>query len=164
MLLGVLTIHLMAMGVEAELIATLAPPLHLSGGRGSWTVLVCLVTDAPQANMEVTWLSSRAGGASDVPYRVAREEDGTHSAISLISVASDEWESYTCFVSYRSSARVIRRHYAGFTDEGLGGSCNEDVSEVIHTQSDAMLILALRILLLKTIIFNFLMTAVAVIK
>ncbi|KAJ8405593.1 hypothetical protein AAFF_G00315730 [Aldrovandia affinis] len=59
MLFSFLTIHLIAMGVEAELFATLAPPFHLPRERGGRTILVCLVSDAPRSDMVVTWLSRR---------------------------------------------------------------------------------------------------------
>ncbi|KAI1900320.1 hypothetical protein AGOR_G00048760 [Albula goreensis] len=164
MLLSFLAIHFMAMRVEAELYATLAPPLHLPNDRGGRTILVCLVSDASKGDMVITWLSSRAGGSSPATHSLTREEDGTHSAVSVISVATDEWDSYTCFVRQSNPVRGIHRHYIDFPDEELDGSCYEDESEVIQLQSDITLILALRILILKITIFNVLMTMNAVIK
>ncbi|KAG9355082.1 hypothetical protein JZ751_001795 [Albula glossodonta] len=118
MLLSFLAIHFMAMRVEAELFATLAPPLHLPNDRGGRTILVCLVSDASKGDMVITWLSSRAGGSSPATHSLTREEDGTHSAVSLISVATDEWDSYTCFVRQNNPVRGIHRHYIDFPGGG----------------------------------------------
>ncbi|KAJ8417537.1 hypothetical protein AAFF_G00223800 [Aldrovandia affinis] len=115
MLFSFLTIHFIAMGVEAELFATLAPPFHLPRERGGRTILVCLVSDAPRGDMLVTWLSSRSGHDL-IAHNVAREEDGTHSAMSIISVATNDWDSYTCFVSHQNPVMVIRRSYIDLTD------------------------------------------------
>ncbi|KAJ8380420.1 hypothetical protein SKAU_G00011980 [Synaphobranchus kaupii] len=164
MLLSFLTIQFIAMGVEAEPFATLAPPFHLSRESGSRTILVCLVSHHTRGDMVVTWLSSRAGESSHITHSVAREEDGTHSAVSVISVATDEWDSYTCFITHSNPVTVIQRRYIDFLDEELHGSCYADVPNAIQIQSDAMFILVLRILLLKLTIFNFLMTTNAVIK
>ncbi|XP_035235609.1 pre T-cell antigen receptor alpha-like isoform X1 [Anguilla rostrata] len=164
MLLSFLTIHFMAMGVEAEVFATLAPPFHLSRERGSRTILVCLVSDPVRGDMVITWLSTKGEGSSPITHSVAEEEDGTHSALSVISVPTDAWDSYTCFITHSNPAMVIQRRYIDFVDEELAGSCYEDGSNGIQMQSDIVFILALRILIFKITMFNLLMTTSAVIK
>ncbi|XP_064152821.1 pre T-cell antigen receptor alpha-like isoform X2 [Anguilla rostrata] len=150
MLLSFLTIHFMAMGVEAEVFATLAPPFHLSRERGSRTILVCLVSDPVRGDMVITWLSTKGEGSSPITHSVAEEEDGTHSALSVISVPTDAWDSYTCFITHSNPAMVIQRRYIDFVG--------------IQMQSDIVFILALRILIFKITMFNLLMTTSAVIK
>ncbi|XP_061115710.1 pre T-cell antigen receptor alpha-like [Conger conger] len=164
MILCLLALHLMALAVEAEVFATLGPPFHLPREGGSRTILVCLVSHPTRGDMLITWLSSSAGGSHSITDSVAQEEDGTHSAISVISVPTDQWDSYTCFITHSNPAVVTQRRYSHFLEEEHNRSCYEDAPNVILTQSDAVFILALRILLLKITIFNLLMTTNAVIK
>ncbi|XP_066568107.1 pre T-cell antigen receptor alpha [Amia ocellicauda] len=163
MLLCILILQLVTIvGVEADIFATVAPPIHSTGGGGGRTLLVCLVSDFLHTNVEVTWLSNGTEQSQDyVTYSVAKEDDGTHSAVSLLSVDSNEWDLYTCFVNYRRTTVVVSRQYTDIADEDLDDTCYEghrNVSEDIHNQSDAIFILALRLLLLKSTIFNFLLT------
>ena len=53
---------------------------------------------------------------ASAPYSVAGEEqDSGRSAVAIVTVATSEWASYSCFVSHRRHARVIRTHHATFT-------------------------------------------------
>lgn len=61
------------------------------------------------------WHGNLVSPAS-APYSVAGEEqDSGRSAVAIVTVATSEWASYSCFVSHRRHARVIRTHHATFT-------------------------------------------------
>ncbi|XP_023658856.1 uncharacterized protein [Paramormyrops kingsleyae] len=79
--------------------------------------------------------------------------------------ALHEWESFMCFVSYTGLANLKTRHYIGVSKHKDDGTCldyrtniSQDIFSVIRTQTDAIVIVALRILFLKSTVFNFLMT------
>ncbi|KAK6492485.1 pre T-cell antigen receptor alpha, partial [Huso huso] len=92
--------------------ATLAPPVQYYGYGSSKTLLVCLVSDFLLDDVEVKWLSNGTETSSEyITYNVAKEDDETHSAISLISVPSKEWELYSCRVNHWSTAMVISKSY-----------------------------------------------------
>jgi len=87
-------------------------------------MLVCVVHDVHQGEMEVAWISSGTRGTNPAGSNLLQGHNGIQSAMSFISVASSEWTSYTCFVSYGGSNQRIYRHYAGFPKEMPGKFCN----------------------------------------
>ena len=100
-----------------DLVASLPPPVHLSGEGLGWTVLVCLVTDLGAGHLEVTWGSSGvlAPPGGSLSFGVAGDQQDA-SAAAVITVATDMWPSYSCLVTHRHQARVTwTRHvsYAG---------------------------------------------------
>lgn len=105
------------------MLASLAPPIHLSGERLGWTVLICIVRDFRRMHLEVSWGSASEGHISNLPYSVARKQQG-HSAVAIIAVATSDWPSYSCSVSHRPHSKVIRRHHA--TSSGRPGADDKD--------------------------------------
>ena len=99
-------------GVEGDVLASLAPPVHLSGERLGWTLLVCMVSDFRRGHLEVSWRSPSEGLVSSSPYSVAvnRKHRG-NSAVAIITVATGDWPSYSCSVSHRRRPKVPRRHH-----------------------------------------------------
>lgn len=101
--------HLLGV-VEGDVLASLAPPVHLSGERLGWTLLVCMVGDFRSGHLEVSWRSPSEGHVSSSPYSVAL--GGKHrgnSAVAIITVATRDWPSYSCSVSHRRRPKVARR-------------------------------------------------------
>lgn len=155
-------------------------PVHFTTHHSGLTILMCVVHDIRQGEMELAWISSGTRGSSPAAYNLFQSVDGIQSAMSLISVASSEWTSYTCFVSHRVSDRLTHRHYAGlqkettemydlemFDDEETSQMCSDHYSsflEEVRANKDLLLVQALRVLLLKITIFNVLMTVQVVIK
>lgn len=179
MLLHLLTLQLIAMHVRSELLATLSPPHHMPGphgsGQGGLTILVCVISNILNGDLEVAWISRRSAGAQPAPFNLIRGQDGSHSAMAVISVASSEWDSYMCFVSHRGFSTVTQTQYVGFPNKTTDSEqepdqCNEhesstfSISQAITAQTSHLIVLALRNILLKITIFNVLMTARAVIK
>lgn len=95
-------------------------PVHVTTHHSGLTILMCVVHDIHQGEMELAWISSGTRGTSPAAYNLFQSVDGIQSAMSLISVASSEWTSYTCFVSHRVSDRLTHRHYAGLPKETTG--------------------------------------------
>ncbi|XP_051981795.1 uncharacterized protein LOC127643203 isoform X2 [Xyrauchen texanus] len=175
-----LTTLLLILGTDAIPYATLSPPFHFNTDHSVLTILVCVVHDIHQGEMEVAWISGGSRGTSPAVYNLIQGDHGIQSAMSVISVASSEWTSYTCFVSHRGSDQLMHRHYARFPkettemhdlemtgDEETFEMCLDQQSsllEVIGANRELLFVQALRILLLKITIFNVLMTIQAVIK
>lgn len=98
-------------GVDGDMLASLAPPVHLSGERLGWTLLVCMVSDFRKGRLQISWRSVSEGRISILPYSSAtnRNHHG-HSAVAAITVATRDWPSYSCSVSHRRRPKVIKRH------------------------------------------------------
>lgn len=98
-------------GVDGDMLASLAPPVHLSGERLGWTLLVCMVSDFRRGRLQITWRSVSEGRISILPYSTAtnRNHHG-HNAAAAITVATRDWPSYSCSVSHRRHPKVIKRH------------------------------------------------------
>ncbi|KAL6465418.1 hypothetical protein MHYP_G00255510 [Metynnis hypsauchen] len=177
MLCSFLAILLMTMdiiGMEATPYATLSPFFHIPLDPGGLTILVCVVNDVLNRDDGMSWLSRSTSRLRPVIYNVLGEEDSTENAVSVHSLVSTEWETYTCFVSHKSTIRFMHRDYGGFQkrrtdldDEELEDMCSEhqsDFTKDIRFHTDLLIIQALRIILLKITIFNILITTHAVIK
>lgn len=104
-------------------LASLAPPVHLSGERLGWTLLVCMVGDFRRGHVEVSWRSPSEGHMSTATnsFALNRKHRGQR-AVSIITVVTSDWPSYSCSVSHRRHPKVIRRHHttsAGRTQAAL---------------------------------------------
>lgn len=84
------------------MLASLAPPVHLSGERLGLTLLVCMVSDFRRGRLEVSWRSPSEGVTSSFQYSMAvnRKHHG-HNAVAVITVATRDWPSYSCSVTHR---------------------------------------------------------------
>ncbi|XP_056888396.1 uncharacterized protein LOC130525547 [Takifugu flavidus] len=151
--------------VDADVLASLAPPVHLSGEKLGWTLLVCMVADLRRGHLEVSWSSASEGHISMLPYIVDtdRKHRG-HSAVAVITVATTDWPSYRCSASHRRHKRVTRRHQSsppGHEEQ----ICSEDeAAQDVVVWTNAVTVALLRLLLVKIIAFNTIMTIHAVIK
>lgn len=115
-------LHHLLGGVEGDVLASLAPPVHLSGERLGWTLLICMASDFRRGHLEVSWRSASEGHVSSLPYNinVNRKHHG-HSAVAVITVATSDWPSYGCSISHRrrpkphttSSGRPVAAHEGG---------------------------------------------------
>ncbi|KAL0979301.1 hypothetical protein UPYG_G00183380 [Umbra pygmaea] len=164
--LSLTILYLWTVIVNGDVLASLAPPVHLQGERVGWTILVCVITDLGMGHLEVNWRSPREMSPASAPYSVAGDQhDSDRSAVAIVTVATSEWASYSCFVSHRQHTKVLRTHHATFTE--LGESIHKhpnQVFEAIGWWTDHVTLQALRLLLLKTTVFNVLVTTCAVIK
>ncbi|XP_035798650.1 uncharacterized protein LOC118469508 isoform X2 [Amphiprion ocellaris] len=144
-------IYLWTGGVEADVLASLAPPVHLSGERLGWTLLVCMVSDFRRGRLEVRWRSASEDHMSTGPYSIAvtRRHRG-HNAVAVITVATSDWPSYSCSVSHRHRSKVTRTHLTTSSD--------------IAVRTNAAVVLALRLILMKILVFDALVTIYVVIK
>lgn len=95
-------------GVEGDMLAVLAPPVHLSGEKLGWTMLFCMVTDFRQGRLQVSWRSASEGHLSSFPTSlVLSSKHHGRGAVAVITVATSDWPSYSCSVN-------PRRHHKGF--------------------------------------------------
>ncbi|XP_052411443.1 pre T-cell antigen receptor alpha-like [Carassius gibelio] len=165
------TTMLFTMGSDAVPFAILSPPFHTD--LNGLTILVCVVHDIHRAELEVAWISSGTRGTNPPVSNLLQGH--IQSAMSVISVPSSEWMSYTCFVSHRGSDQLLHRHYAGFPMETTGMADDEETFDTcldhqssffedVRANGDLLFVEALRILLIKITIFDILMTVQAVIK
>lgn len=99
--------------VDGYLLASLAPPVHLSGEKLGWTLLVCMVGDLRRGHLEVSWNSASDGHMSTLPYSSdAKRKHRGHSAVAVLTVATRDWPSYTCSASLRRNKKITRRHHS----------------------------------------------------
>lgn len=99
--------------VDGYLLASLAPPVHLSGEKLGWTLLVCMVSDLRRGHLEVSWSSASEGHISTLPYsRVANRKHHGHRAVTVLTVATRDWPSYMCSASHRRNKNISRRHHS----------------------------------------------------
>ncbi|XP_034547741.1 uncharacterized protein LOC117818784 isoform X2 [Notolabrus celidotus] len=151
-------------GVEGRL-TSLAPPVHLSGERLGWTMLVCMVTDFRRGHLEVSWRSLSEGHFTSSSYSLAvNSKHHGHSAVATITVATRDWPSYSCSVTQKRRPRVMRRHHtdpSGHQDK----TCHkEDDTDDVVWWTNTVVVMIMRLLLMKSIAFNTLITIYAVIK
>ncbi|KAK9522684.1 hypothetical protein VZT92_019133 [Zoarces viviparus] len=158
-------IYLWTGGVEGDVLASLAPPVHLSGERLGWTLLVCMVSDFRRGHLEVSWRSPSEGHMSSSPHSIAldRKHRG-NSAVAIITVATGNWPSYSCSVTHRKRPKVTRRHHTTSSDHEDKICYEYEETEGVGVCTDTVVVLVMRLLLMKVLVFNTLMTTYAVIK
>ncbi|KAK5871388.1 hypothetical protein PBY51_004272 [Eleginops maclovinus] len=158
-------IYLWTGGVKCDVLASLAPPIHLSGERLGWTLLVCMVSDFRRGHLEVSWRSPSEGHVSSSPYSMSvnRKHRG-NSAVAILTVATGDWPSYSCSVSHRRLSKVPSRHRSSSSDHKDNTCYVGEETEDVVLWTNTVIVLVLRLLLMKIIVFNTLMTIYAVIK
>ncbi|KAK5622084.1 hypothetical protein CRENBAI_010769 [Crenichthys baileyi] len=113
-------------GVEGNVLASLAPPVHLSGERLGLTLLVCVVSDFRRGHLEISWRSASDEDYTNIaPYNgaVTRRHHG-HSPVAMITVVTSEWPSYSCSVRRRKHSKATKKHR--ITSTGEDKMCNND--------------------------------------
>lgn len=99
-------------GVEGDMLAVLAPPVHLSGEKLGWTMLFCMVTDFRQGRLQVSWKSASEGHLSSFPTSlVLSSKHHGRGAVAVITVATSDWPSYSCSVNPRRHHKGLRRRH-----------------------------------------------------
>lgn len=115
--------------------ATLSPFFHIPLDPGGLTILVCVVNDVLNRDGGMSWLS-RGTSRARPAYNIIGEEDNTENAVSVQSLVSTELDTYTCFVSHRSTIRFMHRNYGGFPRKQIGKSLlithNPDLRVTLH--------------------------------
>ncbi|KAM6931024.1 uncharacterized protein FYW49_002944 [Xenentodon cancila] len=154
-------------GVEGNVLASLAPPVHLSGERLGWTLLVCVVNDFRRTQLDISWRSASEGRIHIPPdsTAVTRKHRG-YNAVAIITVATSNWPSYRCSASHRHHSKVMRRHRTASKvseDEHKTCSGNEDTRD-FAMWTNTVVVLAMRLIFMKILVFNTLMTICIVIK
>ncbi|KAG7243997.1 hypothetical protein INR49_006158 [Caranx melampygus] len=138
-------------GVEGDVLASLAPPVHLSGEKLGFTLLVCMVSDFRRGHLEVSWSSPSEDHMFTALNSISvRRKHRGHSAVAIITVVTRDWPSYKCSVSDRRHRKVTKRHRTTSSD--------------VDVRTDTVVVLAMRLILMKIIVFDTLMTIHAVIK
>lgn len=96
--------------VEGDVLASLAPPVHLSGERLGWTLLVCIVNDFRRGHLEVSWSSASEGHMPTTPYSIAlTRKHHVPNVVAVITVTTRDWPSYSCLVSRKRHSKSKRR-------------------------------------------------------
>lgn len=106
------------------MLASLAPPVHLSGERLGWTLLVCMVSDISRGRLQVSWRSPSEGHMSTAPHSIAvNNKHRGHSAVAIITVATRDWPSFSCSVSHRRHPKLIRTHHTSSSGRSIAKHC-----------------------------------------
>lgn len=105
-------LHCVSGGVECDMLAALAPPVHLSGERLGWTMLICMVSDFRRGCLEVSWKSALQGHGPSFPTSLALNIK-RRGAVAIITVATGDWPSYSCSVHHRRHQKHRRKWHTG---------------------------------------------------
>lgn len=99
--------------VDGDVLASLAPPVHLSGEKLGWTLLVCMVGDWRRGHLEVSWSSASEGHISLLPYSIdTNRKHRGHRAVAAITVATRDWPSYKCSARHSRHKKITRRQHS----------------------------------------------------
>ncbi|XP_067389038.1 pre T-cell antigen receptor alpha [Emydura macquarii macquarii] len=146
----------------ADPFPTLVPPLTMVVNGERKTLVVCVVNDLSQDMADAIWFSNENGHALDsFTYGVSREEDGTFSTVSHLSVLTTElesWESLACHVRQNRSARVWSARSLPISEDHEEEPCLDEDQSALPMCSQILILLAIRTLLLKFLLFDILIT------
>ncbi|XP_053880554.1 pre T-cell antigen receptor alpha isoform X1 [Malaclemys terrapin pileata] len=149
-------------GSTAAPFPTLAPPLTMVINGERKTLVVCVVNDLSQDTADAIWFSNENGSALDsFTYGVSREEDGTFSTVSHLSVHTVElesWESLACHVRQNRTAQVWSARSLLISEDHVEEQCLDEERSALPVCSQILLLLAIRALLLKFLLFDILIT------
>uniref|UniRef100_A0AAV2MR49 Ig-like domain-containing protein n=1 Tax=Knipowitschia caucasica TaxID=637954 RepID=A0AAV2MR49_KNICA len=143
------------------MLTALAPPVHLSGDRLGWTLLVCVVSDLQRGHIEVVWKPSRHYiPESSFTSVIVNDRHQSHSPVSIITVATNDWPGFRCSANHKRRPKIPKRRR-------VNPSSNEETrcfDEMEIDYANTVVVLMLRLLLLKIVAFNVLLTIYSVIK
>nr|XP_020664012.1 pre T-cell antigen receptor alpha isoform X1 [Pogona vitticeps] len=156
---------------------TLSPPRNVIINGERKTLLLCLADDLSEDALNTIWFSSGNGSVlQSSSYGISREEDGTFSAVSHISISTQEfesWETVTCYVAQNQTTNWSISSLQ-ISEENTGDLCLDESQEagqgqtllpdVLHSRAHVLLLLATRILLFKILLFDVLMTCCCLYK
>ncbi|KAH0622800.1 hypothetical protein JD844_025482 [Phrynosoma platyrhinos] len=164
-------IFLVTGGCSLGLIPTLSPPKNVIINGEKKTLVICLVEDLSEDALGAVWFSNGNGSmlASSF-YGISRDEDGTFSAISQISISTQDfesWDTIVCYVAQNQTSQIWNTTSLQISEKNMGELCLEEnqgaldqelLLEVLHNRTQVVLLLALRIFLFKILLFDVLMT------
>lgn len=109
------------------MLAALAPPVHLSGERLGWTMLICMVSDFRRGRLEVSWKSALQGHAPSFPTSLALSSK-RRGAVAIITVATGDWPSYSCSVSHRRHQKRHKKWHTASSGRSSADQCGRSAS------------------------------------
>ncbi|XP_019383078.1 PREDICTED: pre T-cell antigen receptor alpha isoform X1 [Gavialis gangeticus] len=161
-LLAAAALQLVAEGNSASPSPTLAPPLTMVVNGERKTLVMCMVDDLPEGTADAIWFSNENGSALDsFTYGFSQAEDGTFSTVSHLSVLTTElesWASLACHVQLNKTMQVWSAILLPISEESMGEMCPDEDQGALHFQSYTLLLLAIRVLLLKFLLLDVLVT------
>lgn len=104
------------------MLAALAPPVHLSGERLGWTMLICMVSDFRRGRLEVSWKSALQGHSPTLPTSLALSSK-RRGAVAIITVATGDWPSYSCSVSRRRHHKRLKKEHTALSGRLSADQC-----------------------------------------
>ncbi|XP_028580742.2 pre T-cell antigen receptor alpha isoform X1 [Podarcis muralis] len=157
--------------------ATLAPPLHVIVNGERKTLVICLVNDLSEEALGAVRFSNENGSMLEsFTYGISKEDDGTFSSISQLSISTKEfgsWSTVACYVAPNETSKTWSTTSLQLSEENMGDLCLSEKQEAqeeslfiedLHSRSQILLLLAIRILLFKLLLFDVLMTCCIVYK
>uniref|UniRef100_A0A8D0C8A5 Ig-like domain-containing protein n=1 Tax=Salvator merianae TaxID=96440 RepID=A0A8D0C8A5_SALMN len=163
-------LQLLTCAYSLSLCPTLLPPVSMEINGERKTLVVCMVNDFSEDALGAIWFSNGNGSLLEsFPYRLAKEEDGTFSTISQISISTEEfesWDTIACYVSQNHTSGTWSNTSLQISGEDSKDPCmfeNKEAQEQtlfsdIQLASQILLLSALRILLFKFLLSDVLMT------
>ncbi|XP_053140322.1 pre T-cell antigen receptor alpha [Hemicordylus capensis] len=166
-------LQLLTCSFSLSLFSTLAPPVKVEINGERKTLVVCMVNGLSEDALDAIWFSNGNGSLLDsFSYGFSREEDGTFSTVSQISINTKEfesWEIVTCYAAQNKTSRKWSTTSLPISEENMGHLYLDDEEqgeaedqtlsfEIHHSLSQILLLLAIRMLLFKFILSDVLMT------
>ncbi|XP_061481502.1 pre T-cell antigen receptor alpha isoform X2 [Rhineura floridana] len=157
--------------LSLSLFPTMTPPLNVVVNGERKTLVVCLASDLSEDALGTIWFSNGNGSLLEAfTYGISREDDGTFSTVSQISISTKEFESWdmvACYVAQNKTSRPWSNTSLQISEENMEDLCLDEnqegqdqtlAPELLHSRSQILLLLAIRILLFKLLLFDVLMT------
>ncbi|KAK7934054.1 hypothetical protein WMY93_004950 [Mugilogobius chulae] len=116
-------------GAKGNMLTVLAPPVHLSGDRLGWTLLVCVVSDLQRGHLEVKWKMPSGHDIAESPFTsvVVNSRHRSHSPVSIITVATQDWSGYRCSASHKKRPKMTKRHHINHSSDEEINHSNDDM-------------------------------------
>ncbi|KAJ7341208.1 hypothetical protein JRQ81_005050 [Phrynocephalus forsythii] len=142
------------------------------------TLVLCLANAVSEDALGAVWFSSGNGSVLEPSnYGISQEEDGTFSAISHISISTQEfesWDTITCYVAQNQTSSNWSTSSLQISEENVDDPCldesqggqdqtfSPDIQQ--HNHFQVLLLLSARILLFKILLSDVLMTCCLIYK
>ncbi|XP_062826879.1 pre T-cell antigen receptor alpha isoform X1 [Anolis carolinensis] len=154
---------------------TLSPPKHVIINGERKTLLACLVRDlSKDASPAVLFSNGNGSMLASSVYGISGEEDGTFSAISQISINTQDFESWNtvvCYVAQNQTSQRWNTTSLQLSENTMGELCLDEnqgdqalPAEILHNRTQALVLLTIRMLLFKMLLFDVLMTCCIIFK
>ncbi|KAM4835687.1 pre T-cell antigen receptor alpha [Thomomys bottae] len=149
-------------GVGVTPFPSLAPPIMVQVNGEQWTLVICLILDiAPPGLDSPMWFSAGNGSVLDAfTYSPSPAEDGTWSSLAHLSLSSAQraaWEPLVCHTRPAPGGQSLRTPPLQLSGEA--SSARPCFQEALRgTQSQALCLGAMRLLLCKLLLADVLLT------